>query len=93
MKSIITSKTGCWVCGANRTETHHVMFGPNRKKADMDGLTVPLCPEHHRGTNGVHGKNGHDLDIRLKQAAEYAWLKHNRKNIADWIDRYGRNYL
>lgn len=25
-----------------------------------------LCPDCHRGTNGVHGKNGHILDLKLK---------------------------
>lgn len=69
------------------------MFGKNRKLADQDGLIVPLCPEHHRGTFGVHGKYGHDLDIRLKKTAETAWLKETGKTTEDWIKRYGRSYL
>lgn len=95
MKSIIKSEdSGCFFCGRRPTETHHCMHGTaNRRLADMDGLTVQLCYEHHRGNYGVHGKYGHESDLKLKQAAEYAWLKYYRKTIADWIDRYGRNYL
>ena len=72
---------------------HHVLFGKNRKKADQDGLTVYLCYEHHEGTNGVHGKNGANVDIYLKTRAELDWLDHNNKTIDDFIERYGKNYL
>lgn len=27
---------------------------------------IYLCEEHHRGTYGVHGREGHKLDIKLK---------------------------
>ncbi|MFA6664333.1 MAG: hypothetical protein WCS21_08485 [Lachnospiraceae bacterium] len=92
-KSIITNNSGCYICGSMPTEVHHIMFGKNRKLADQDGLTVPLCPEHHRGTFGVHGKYGHRLDEFLKRTAERAWMKETGKNVKDWIERYGKNYL
>lgn len=100
MKSIIMSNRKCWVCGSvNNLELHHVFFGTaNRKLSDADGLTVWLCPEHHRGTNGVHGKNGHELDMALKRSAEYAWIQRYgsgglERGIEEFRQRYGVNYL
>ena len=65
----------------------------NRKKADEDGLIVHLCYNHHEGTNGVHGKNGHELDLKLKKIAEQKWLEYYDKTINDFISRYGKNYI
>lgn len=94
MKSIIQKNKECYVCKkSNNLHFHHIMFGKNRKKADNDLLTVYLCYEHHEGTNGVHGKNGHELDLRLKQIAEQVWLEYYNKTIDDFISRYGRNFL
>ena len=93
-KSIISNKKQCYVCGSsNNLHYHHIFFGKNRKNADQDGLTVYLCYEHHEGTNGVHGKNGHELDIELKIIAEAKWLEHYDKDIDDFIKRYGRNFI
>lgn len=94
MKSIIDSKKICYVCGTeNNLHLHHILFGKNRKKADEDGLTLYLCYEHHEGTYGVHGKNGHELDIRLKKVAEYRWCEFYNKTPEQFMKRYGRNYL
>lgn len=94
MKSIISDKKECYVCKTiNNLHLHHIMFGKNRKKADKDGLTIYLCYEHHEGTNGVHGKNGHNLDIKLKQLAEKRWIEYYHKDIEDFIRAYGCNYL
>lgn len=96
MKSIVCNQDikQCYVCGAKHNlHLHHIIFGKNRKKADQDGLTVWLCYDHHEGTNGVHGKNGHNLDIKLKTIAEDIWIKHYNKNIDDFIIRYGKNYI
>ena len=48
---------------ANRLELHHI----NRRKvnATVDNCKM-LCYECHRGTNGVHGKYGHILDVDLR---------------------------
>lgn len=96
MKSIVCNQDikQCYVCGAKHNlHLHHIIFGKNRKKADQDGLTVWLCYDHHEGTFGVHGKNGHDLDKRLKEIAEDIWLKHYKKTKEDFIKKYGKNYL
>lgn len=65
----------------------------NRKLADKDGLWVWLCESCHRGTYGVHGKEGHSRDLSLKMAGEYAWMKHYGKTEEDFRQRYGKNYL
>ena len=77
----------------NNLHLHHIMFGKNRKKADEDKLTVYLCWQHHEGTNGVHGKNGHELDMKLKQLAEQTWCKYYNKTPEDFRKRYYCNYL
>ena len=41
--------------GQYGVERHHCLGGPNRKKADEDGLWVPLTPEHHR-TGKINGR-------------------------------------
>lgn len=71
----------------------NVLFGKNRKKADEDGLTIYLCYEHHEGTNGIHGKNGHELDLKLKKLAEKKWCEYYKKTSEDFLKRYKRNYL
>lgn len=92
--SILQKEKRCYVCDTtSNIHLHHIMFGKNRKKADEDLLTVYLCREHHEGTNGVHGKNGHELDLKLKKIAEQKWLKYYNKTIDDFIKKFGRNYL
>lgn len=41
-------------------EVHHVEHGKS------DFLTVPLCPEHHRGASGVHGLHVRGFTLRWK---------------------------
>lgn len=92
--SIISNTKQCYVCGTkNNLHYHHIIFGKNRKKCDEDGLMVYLCYNHHEGTFGVHGKQGHELDQKLKKIAEQHWLLYYQKEISDFIERYGRNYL
>lgn len=47
---------GCILClhlglGPTPAEVHHVFDTSDRD----DMLTIPLCPEHHRGRTGFHG--------------------------------------
>lgn len=90
-KSIISNEKQCYVCGSKyNLHYHHIMFGKNRKLADKDGLTVYLCYEHHEGTNGVHGKNGHELDIKLKKLAVKAWCEYYNMTEDDFRKKYGK---
>lgn len=36
-------------------EVHHIRAGQGAAQRASDFLTVPLCPDHHRGTHGIHG--------------------------------------
>lgn len=94
MNSLISNEKKCYVCGTQfNLHKHHIFKGVrNRKKADEDGLWVYLCYLHHEGTSGVHGKNGYELDLKLKKLAERKWLEQDR-TVDDFINRYGRNFL
>lgn len=59
---------GCFVCGATNTEKHHIIKRSQSKALIKCELNlVELCPAHHRGHNGVHGRNGHALDMKLRK--------------------------
>ena len=84
----------CWVSGVRNVplEKHHVLFGPKfRKIADKHGLWVWLTPQLHRGTYGVHGKYGHELDLRLKREVQRAYEKEHGHEA--WMKLIGRSYL
>lgn len=93
MESIIKTARCCFFCGrTDHLEKHHCMHGvANRKRADALGLWVWLCADCHRGTDGVHGKNGHGKDESLKMAAEYAFLQEH--SLEEWMQFFGKNYL
>lgn len=95
MKSIIVENLKvCYVCGATRgIEVHHCIHGTaGRKLATKYHLVVGLCPLHHRGTNGVHGKNGHGLDITLKRLAQSKWeAKYGDRE--QFRDIFGKSYI
>jgi hypothetical protein len=101
MKSIIQIKKECYI---NRlkydTEVvinlheHHIFFGdPWRRISEKRGLKVWLTYEYHEGTNGVHGKNGHALDIELKKIGQKAYMDYYNRTVEEFIKEFGRNYL
>lgn len=45
----------CILCGAMPVEVHHIREGQGAAQRAHDTLTVPLCPDCHRGPNGIHG--------------------------------------
>lgn len=51
---------GCILCrhlelGETPAEVHHIRDGAGAGRKNSDFLAVPLCPEHHRGSSGLHG--------------------------------------
>lgn len=51
---------GCALCrrlgyGETPAEVHHIREGRGAGQRAQNWLTIPLCPTHHRGTNGIHG--------------------------------------
>ena len=91
-KSIIQDdKNVCYVCGGRASEEHHVLNSFNRKASEKFGLTVYLCPSCHRGDCGVHGKNGHELNLMLKRIAQKKFEEeHSHKRF---MEVFGKNYL
>lgn len=72
-------------------ERHEVYFSKAyRQKSINDGLIVFLTKESHRGTNGVHGKNGDKLNRQLKRIAQKAWCKYYNKTKEEFIKEYGK---
>lgn len=68
-------------------ETHHVLFGQGRRdKAEADGLTVRLCPDHHYE---VH----HNADSRKRLCAIAQKAYERDHTRTEWMARYKRNYL
>lgn len=58
----------CFVCHHTAyTERHHICHGRGKRKSCGNEFSIiNLCYECHRGTNGVHGKNGAEKDLQLK---------------------------
>ena len=92
-KSIITDDLKhCYICGStSNIHIHHIYKSYRRKKSTEYGLVVPLCFEHHEGTYGVHGKHGHELDMRLKKEGQAVFEKAYPE--LEFITIFGRNYL
>lgn len=92
-ESILKTESGiCFACGrSGHTETHHIIYGTGmRAISDREGLTCYLCRECHRGTNGVHGKNGNVLNRELKRIAQQRWeYLHSHE---EWMQMIGRDY-
>jgi len=49
--------------GEHAAEVHHIRTGQGAAQRASDWLTVPLCPDCHRGSHGIHGDRA-----RLRQA-------------------------
>lgn len=54
------AELGCILCrvlmlGQTPAELHHPRRGTGMGQKAPDTDVIPLCPEHHRGSTGVHG--------------------------------------
>jgi YHS domain-containing protein len=68
----------CYFCNSSNIEMHHVK---PKKYSGESGRGVwrnlrALCPEHHRGENGVHGKNGRKLLLELQEVHKRLYGPH-----------------
>lgn len=82
----------CYICGQYSTlEEHHALHGTaNRRICDrFPNMKFRLCPECHRGTRGVHGRDGHKLNMKLKQEAQRSF----KGTKEEFIKLFGRSYL
>ena len=85
--------------GQYGVERHHCLGGPNRKKADEDGLWVPLTPEHHRtGKTSAHQSTEvqkllqiiAQLSYELNEVSQGLTVDEARKKF---FDRYRKFYI
>lgn len=92
--SILTGKDKyCYLTGEERgLEKHHIYFGAGlRQISDKHGFWVWLTAEMYRGTEGVHGRDGHETDLLLKRVCQRRFEEtHSREEFMAII---GRNYL
>lgn len=54
------AQQGCCLCrflglGETPAEIHHIRHGMGAGQRNGNTMTIPLCPEHHRGNTGYHG--------------------------------------
>jgi hypothetical protein len=66
----------CVICGSSDIELHHIVKGRGKRKEHENKYSVvPLCPYHHRGTKGVHGRDGRKLDLYLKKQLQEKYFE------------------
>lgn len=92
-KSILQTEKECYITGSTyNLHKHHIYAGPRRKISEREGFWVYLIGHYHnQSDDGVHGKNGHELDLMLKQACQRKYEEtHSRE---EFIAIIGKNYL
>ena len=93
-KSILQTEKVCYITGqTNNLHKHHIYFGnPQRMISEDNGFWVYLAGYLHNQSNiGVHGKDGHELDLLLKQHCQRKYEEtHSRE---DFIRLIGKSYI
>lgn len=60
-------------------QKHHIIKGRGRRKeCTTPDSVIYLCQECHQGTNGVHGKNGHELDLKLRRWLQRTYFRQDK---------------
>ena len=92
--SIMPTERECYITGAtNGLHIHHIYLGnPGRRLSEEYGCWVWLHYLWHNGASyGVHGRDGHALDLKLKQECQEKFeALHGRE---EFMRIFGRNYL
>ena len=93
--SILQKSKYCYITGycADGLHKHHIYFGTGRRRiSEMFGFWVWLKPEYHNASRfGVHGMDGHELDMKLKRECQAEFEKtHTREEFRALI---GKSYL
>ena len=83
----------CEVCHTyygERLELHHIL---RRKiEANKDNC-IMLCSDCHRGTSGIHGRDGHTLDLELKLKLQRKYFKQGYLENEVRVLMNGRLYI
>lgn len=93
MKSILQRDKKCYITGSTyNLHRHHIFAGGRRQISEREGFWVYLIGHlHNQSNDGVHGKNGHALDLKLKQECQRKYEEtHSRE---EWMLLMGKNYL
>jgi hypothetical protein len=93
MKSILQSEKKCYITGSTyNLHRHHIFAGGRRQLSEREGFWVYLIGHlHNQSNDGVHGKNGHALDLQLKQDCQRKYEEtHSRE---EWMLLMGKSYL
>lgn len=70
----------------------HIYAGGRRKISEDNGFWVYLTGRLHNQSNeGVHGKNGHLLDMKLKQDCQRKYEESHTRE--EWMALMKKNYL
>lgn len=87
---LVESMELCIVCKRPAQQWHHVFGSYNRKKSTEYKYIIPLCEEHHTGTNGVH--RNRQMDIHFKQMAQRHYEK-NHGSRRQFIKEFGKSWI
>lgn len=91
-ESLLSKTKRCYICGATNVEKHHIFFGTAKRRiSDVEGCWMWLCPEHHRGSSGVHFDKKLCRKIQVK--CEQEWISRNKSDEEGFRNIFGRNYL
>ncbi len=93
MKSILQKEKQCYITGSlYNLHRHHIYAGGRRNISEREGFWVYLTGElHNQSNDGVHGKNGHELDLMLKRHCQLAYEKEHSRE--EFIKLIGKSYL
>lgn len=69
----------CENCYNQGSEMHHIVFGSSRKACERTESVTLLCYECHRGTYGVHGRDGRKLNIKFKKKLQETYKEQGYK--------------
>lgn len=92
-KSIMQAEKKCYITGETRyLHKHHIYAGKNRKISEDNGFWVYLVSWlHNQSDEGVHCKNGHELDNKLKTECQAKFEETHTR--AAFLALIGKNYL
>ena len=72
---MITKYTTCCIfCGRPTEAAHHLLNGPDRKYADIDGLTIPVCDDCHTDSGDSLHRNPRAMALS-KMLGQMAFVK------------------
>ncbi|MFR4441207.1 MAG: hypothetical protein ACLT46_16115 [Hungatella sp.] len=95
-KGIITEYNEyCLFCGRPVEAKHHLIGGPNRNKAEEDGLKIPCCNNCHNIGDVLTRIHGNPMvEAMSKMMGQLAWEKHvaggkQKRSQEAFRSRYG----